>query len=205
MKKWPVALGSGRHDLSRNEAGILVGTIMTQQILFGISSSFVKTHQFGAICTTPGNLCLYGTAWWGWEDSNFQPNDYQPRALSTEQRARFRGPRGGLGGLELSTKRLSVASFEQPPSIAGPRMAWASLASPACRRNGPDSASLRSNRTHTRTESLGSGLCARKRNFCGRDEAAETVSLKFNWPFAENSFGHFAMHEIPTSEPLVNA
>jgi hypothetical protein len=56
-----------------------------------------------------------------------------------------------------------------------------------------------------RTESLGSGRCARKRNFCGRDEAAETVSLKFNWPFAENSFGHFAMHEIPTSGPLVNA
>jgi len=36
-----------------------------------------KTRKFGAICTTPGNLCLYGTAWWDWEDSNFQPNDYQ--------------------------------------------------------------------------------------------------------------------------------
>jgi hypothetical protein len=45
-----------------------------------------KSHQFGAICTTPRNLCLYGTAWWGWEDSNFQPNDYQPLALSIEQR-----------------------------------------------------------------------------------------------------------------------
>jgi hypothetical protein len=73
--------------------------------------------------------------------------------------------------------------------MAGSRIAWASLASPTCRRNGPDStrcsAFLRSNRTHTQTESLGSGLRARKRNFCGRDEAAETVSLKFNWPFAE--------------------
>jgi hypothetical protein len=28
---------------------------------------------------------LRGTAWWGWEDSNFQPNDYQPPALSIEQ------------------------------------------------------------------------------------------------------------------------
>jgi len=109
----------------------------------------------------------------GWEDSNFQPNDYQSLALSSRHR--------------------------------WPVMARASLASPTCRRNGPDSASLRSNRTHTRTESLGSGLCARKRNFCGRDETAETVSLKFNWPFAENSFGHFAMHEIPTRRPLVNA
>jgi hypothetical protein len=45
-----------------------------------------KTHQFGAICTTPGNLCLYGTAWWGWEDSNFQPNDYQSLALSSLHR-----------------------------------------------------------------------------------------------------------------------
>jgi hypothetical protein len=35
-----------------------------------------KTHQFGAICTTPGNLCLYGTAWWSWEDSNFRPSGY---------------------------------------------------------------------------------------------------------------------------------
>jgi hypothetical protein len=25
------------------------------------------------------------TARWGWEDSNFQPNDYQPPALSIEQ------------------------------------------------------------------------------------------------------------------------
>ena len=33
--------------------------------------------QFGAIRTQPGNLCLRRTAWWGWEDSNFQPNDYQ--------------------------------------------------------------------------------------------------------------------------------
>jgi hypothetical protein len=32
-----------------------------------------------------GNLCLHETAWWGWEDSNFQPNDYQPPALSIEQ------------------------------------------------------------------------------------------------------------------------
>jgi hypothetical protein len=35
-----------------------------------------KTRQFGAICTTPGNLCLRKTAWWGWEDSNLQPNGY---------------------------------------------------------------------------------------------------------------------------------
>jgi hypothetical protein len=33
----------------------------------------------------PRNLCLCKTAWWGWEDSNFQPNDYQPLALSIEQ------------------------------------------------------------------------------------------------------------------------
>jgi hypothetical protein len=31
-----------------------------------------------------GNLSLHETAWWGWEDSNFQPNDYQPPALSIE-------------------------------------------------------------------------------------------------------------------------
>jgi hypothetical protein len=31
-----------------------------------------KTRQFGAICTTPGNLCLYGTACWGWELSHIK-------------------------------------------------------------------------------------------------------------------------------------
>jgi hypothetical protein len=30
----------------------------------------------------PGNLHLRKTAWWGWEDSNFQPNDYQPPELN---------------------------------------------------------------------------------------------------------------------------
>ena len=34
-------------------------------------------RQFGAIRNEPGNLRLRKTAWWGWEDSNFQPNDYQ--------------------------------------------------------------------------------------------------------------------------------
>jgi len=33
-------------------------------------------RQFGAIRTEPGNLRLRRTAWWGWEDSNFQPNGY---------------------------------------------------------------------------------------------------------------------------------
>ena len=42
-------------------------------------------RQFGAIRTEPGNLRLRRTAWWGWEDSNLQPNDYQPPALSIEQ------------------------------------------------------------------------------------------------------------------------
>src|SRR6516162_7469414 len=33
-------------------------------------------HAFGAIRIEPGNLRLRRTAWWGWEDSNFQPNGY---------------------------------------------------------------------------------------------------------------------------------
>jgi hypothetical protein len=39
-------------------------------------------RQFGAIRTEPGNLRLRRTAWWGWEDSNFQPNDYPPLELN---------------------------------------------------------------------------------------------------------------------------
>jgi hypothetical protein len=43
-----------------------------------------NARRFGAIRTELGNLCLRKTTWWGWEDSNFQPNDYQPPALSIE-------------------------------------------------------------------------------------------------------------------------
>jgi Methylene-tetrahydromethanopterin dehydrogenase, N-terminal len=42
-----------------------------------------KTDEFGAICTTPGNLCLYRTAWWSWEDSNLQPRVIVKRWRST--------------------------------------------------------------------------------------------------------------------------
>ena len=52
-----------------------------------------KTQKFGAICTTPGNLCLGGTAWWAREDSNLQPSGYEPLALTIELRAR-----AGAGG-----------------------------------------------------------------------------------------------------------
>jgi hypothetical protein len=43
-------------------------------------------HLVLAIRIELGNLRLCRTAWWGWEDSNLQPNDYQPLALSIDQR-----------------------------------------------------------------------------------------------------------------------
>src|SRR6516164_3749099 len=46
-------------------------------------------HAFGAIRIEPGNLCLRKTAWWGWEDSNFQPNDYQLLASEVPEVSRF--------------------------------------------------------------------------------------------------------------------
>jgi hypothetical protein len=62
-------------------------------------------------------------------------------------------------------------------------MAWALLASPTCQRSGPDnircSAFLRNNRTvDSNRVSVGNGLCARKRNFCSRDEGAEIVQAR---------------------------
>jgi hypothetical protein len=33
-------------------------------------------RQFGSFYENSGNLSSRKTAWWGWEDSNFQPNDY---------------------------------------------------------------------------------------------------------------------------------
>jgi thiosulfate reductase cytochrome b subunit len=46
-------------------------------------------RQFGAIRTEPGNLRLHRTAWWGWKDSNFQPNDYQLLASEVPEVARL--------------------------------------------------------------------------------------------------------------------
>src|SRR6516165_340462 len=61
----------------------------------------MKRGYFGSSRHKWGNLCLHQTAWWGWEDSNFQPNDYQSLALSVEYRTRlwrFPGWRSAQGG-----------------------------------------------------------------------------------------------------------
>jgi hypothetical protein len=52
-------------------------------------SAHTKTRQFGAICTTRGNLCLHLTAWWGREDSNLRPNDYQLLASEAPEPSGF--------------------------------------------------------------------------------------------------------------------
>jgi len=36
-----------------------------------------------------GNLCLHVTAWWGWKDSNFQPNGYQLLACEVPEVSGF--------------------------------------------------------------------------------------------------------------------
>jgi hypothetical protein len=104
--------------------------------------------------------------------SNFQPNDYQPLALSS----RHRWPAPAWHGRR------------SPHRLAGGMVPTAPDDRPSC-------------------AVIARILEQSKRNFCGRDEAAEIVSLKFNWPFAEKRahtrqpryFGHFASHEIPAS------
>jgi hypothetical protein len=56
-----------------------------------------------AIRTEPGNLRLRKTAWWGWKDSNFQPNGYQPPALSIEPTCGFR-----------ARMSLQITDFDEP-------------------------------------------------------------------------------------------
>src|SRR6516162_1060218 len=74
--------------------------------------------------------------------------------------------------------------------MAGFPIVWASLALPTCRRSGPAStrcsAFLRNNRTHIERVSVSvPDFPARKRNFCGGTEGAETISLRFKRLFAE--------------------
>ena len=52
--------------------------------IFVLYTAKPPNRELWAFCGTSGNLCLHGNAWWGWEDSNLQPNDYQPLALSIE-------------------------------------------------------------------------------------------------------------------------
>jgi hypothetical protein len=65
----------GQRQRPRNAPCNPIGRLQRQ-------NACTNRRQFGAIHTEPGNPRLRRTAWWGWEDSNFQPNDYQPRALS---------------------------------------------------------------------------------------------------------------------------
>jgi len=47
----------------------------------------MRSHS--AIRLASGDLCLHQTAWWSWEDSNFQPNDYQLLASEVPEVSRF--------------------------------------------------------------------------------------------------------------------
>jgi hypothetical protein len=66
---------AGQRQRPRNGPSNSIGRLQRQ-------NAWTNRRLFGAICTKPGNPRLRRTAWWGWEDSNFQPNDYQPLELN---------------------------------------------------------------------------------------------------------------------------
>src|SRR4029077_17738106 len=68
----------GQRQRPRNASFKPIGRLQRQ-------NACTNRRQFGAIRTEPGNPRLRRTAWWGWEDSNFQPNDYQPVARSRQR------------------------------------------------------------------------------------------------------------------------
>ena len=54
------------------------------------------------------------TAWWGWEDSNLQPNDYQPLALSIHQR-----PACGISWLRANSFKRKLYDALRAMEYAG--------------------------------------------------------------------------------------
>jgi hypothetical protein len=110
----------------------------------------------------------------------------------------------GLGGLELPTKRLSVASSEQPPSIAGSRMAWASLASPTCPWNGADStrcSAFRAGIARILEQSLWVVASVRGNGSFAPETPPKPFSLRFNWPSLQA--GHGQCSEVAADNRLV--
>ena len=83
------ALGSGfpKHPLHKI---VCIGALVASRQLEGWRVDALGAPHIGErteaklIRIELGNLRLCRTAWWGWEDSNLQPNDYQPPALSIE-------------------------------------------------------------------------------------------------------------------------
>jgi hypothetical protein len=53
-------------------------------------------------------------AWWGWEDSNLQPNDYQPLALSIDQR-----PACGISWLRANSFKRKLYDALRAMEYAG--------------------------------------------------------------------------------------
>src|SRR5689334_20247180 len=58
---------AGQRQRPRNGPSNSIGRLQRQ-------NACTNRRQFGAIRTEPGNPRLRRTAWWGWEDSNLQPN-----------------------------------------------------------------------------------------------------------------------------------
>jgi hypothetical protein len=57
------------------------------------------------------------TVWWGWEDSNFQPNDYQPPALSIEHSGEVRLKAWSETAVNAQEDRASGAAAATTPPV----------------------------------------------------------------------------------------
>jgi hypothetical protein len=69
-------LGRARAYIGLSPTGVSSSTKRIRSPRDRRQNARTNLRQFGAFHKEPGNLCLMATAWWGWEDSNFQPNGY---------------------------------------------------------------------------------------------------------------------------------
>jgi hypothetical protein len=105
--RWPDRSASGKRDSSAQRQ-TAQNRLQARNGVRGDRNAAAKARQLRASWPSPGNLAVRKNAWWAREDSNLQPDHYEPAALTIGLRARSRGARG--------QRRATPSQFNADPA-----------------------------------------------------------------------------------------